>query len=465
MESIIEEIINNPYYVYEIINNYNLFNTELNIFISLCRQYFIKLRDSARTTTNIFYMHFIFRILYFFELNVNCNDPKNMDCIYLKNLIQLYKEIGIYDTYLKYVSGLQIRLQMYPSLKKTTQTGGGTASYIYILYILISILEADARLEITYTGGRRARYRGKKQYYSRKKRSLYKGGVRYDTLQAYDRQLTADFGTPPEKTAAYFSKLYALRNLYGSCVYQSLAIGNSSKAIGDIVKSYINNYDKTLKITEDSQKMNIVSNSIMYNKFLSFTSDLIINHYNESIKQFLINESEYYMQCLRDFNNEKHLYHNRKHKINYLEQQIITSDKEHREFVIKSIGSQLHLTDLYKTLDPDAGYILTYQCIYGTYKSGHAFNILYNTTNSKICVIDYENLPNIIAYMNLHSYISQIFGPFDNKITLMYSEPGFWENTAFEKTEIFKTLNEKLSIFKVLNNSYICFKKQLMTER
>lgn len=430
----IGDFIDNPYYVYEIINNYILFNEERKIFNTLCKKYFIRLYEKTATTerkaSDIFYMHFIFRILFYFESVVDCSDPKNPDCIYLKDLIQLYQQTGIYNMYLKYIAGLQITHQ-------TPQSGGDDThparmSYIYILYILFGILATDVNT-MTPVGGSASN--NTRRAHTRKRKRKMRGGVRYDTIAALDKQLVADFSIMPQTTSLYFSKLYTLRNLYGSCVYQSLAIGNNSKSLASIINRYVDATDNTIILNKNSVGVRLTSD--IFKKYVVYNKSDIEQF--TQIKDNLEYESHNYMISLQEFNDNKHNYHNRKHNIQYLEQRQIASQKEHLQFIFQSIGSQLHFTELYKTLDPHTGYILTYNCMWENVTAGHAFNLLYNTTNSKVCVVDYNNLPHAVIMLNI-SKITNIHGMYTT--TFMYSEPGFWENTDFEKQPLFNMLNK-----------------------
>jgi len=452
----------NPLYAAILIKNYHIFE-EINRIVKpailICLSQMANMQTYSPDAIKI--IHFLFAAIFTFEKNTDCSDPRRMDCIFLKNILDTLKEGEFYQAYLKFTSGMQISHQMHSLYARgggRHHGGGRRISLMYIILIILSML-ANA------------------------------GAIQINSANKYARQIVQDFSIYAEeydmKTAdpqtyfnLYFSKIATYYNKYGSCVYQSLALGASPKHINEL---HHNVYDKYG--TKESVMPALTNDiaSFFINSFTISIKDKVIddalyhvrkhghaiyNSLNTTYHDASIvgRDMEYFEKFVKapdELNNIYYLYINGPWEL--YETEIDAYKTKLRNAELESIKNKLHLPDvmgekLFDVFSPES-IIITIP----THIMGHMFTILYNTKNEKVGVYDYNgyikfkqdnNIQHTQGVFNNNarpepepefSIMNLLFGrpttlPMSQPFPMYILEPGFWENTNFD-SEIDSILN------------------------
>ena len=465
-----------------VINTYLYIKNSIMAMVALVKSYFIILRNKPSNMSkeaDIFYLNYLFNILFYFEKNTDCEDIYNVDCMFLKQLILMYKEVGFYQAYLKHTAAYQIKNKMY---KPTTVGGGVGGSMLYIIFIAIFTL-------------------------SRVK------AIHLDLFKELDRQLAQDltiydtddlqYTQPHIYYNLYYSKIISMYNKYGSCVLQSTTLGlNSSN-----VQYFYNNYYKNLEGNELGSfgmgvNMNMVElahmntpiaikqikqagydafnfikttydtdikNTIETEPFAQITNTGVVNKYLERVKraQDIIDKEKkskastvekiidsLYSSMTNIFAKPAPPSNNQKTAENTPPANFL------KEYELSAIKNQIHKLDTQyqNIIHTDEPIIITFAATLSSPFEGHAFNILYNTKTHKISIFDFNHISGFViknhldvskGYFqynkNAEDAVRYIADPDDyyknTPATLFISEPGFWAGTALEKINTFDKIN------------------------
>lgn len=374
----------------------------------------------------------------------------HLDCIFLKTILDGLKEGGFYQAYLKFTSGLQISNQMHGLYTK--QRGGTRQSLMFFVIIILSMLVNTGAIQIN-SGNKYARQI-----------------IQDFRLYADDYDMKTE--DPQTYFNLYFSKIATYSNSFGSCLYQSLAIGATPENLHGLHNMYKTHgtsgifpslypqkeREQTGYITLHTNKANpgTTYNALLHTKRVCFNIYSLLNdtYHNAFYTANIVeNNVNYFAQLATPKTHELYNEFLEQNKDNSLEHNATvkrTNDKFYESVItdeIAAIKSKLRLSDLMGEnlfgTNASEPVIITIPA----FISGHAFNFLYNTKNEKIGIYDYNHLqPSDIinhikvkdgvrrkAKLNIIEKIdSFIWSYLSNPGPMYILEPGFWDDTNFD---------------------------------
>lgn len=431
--------LQNPWLAVNIMSNYAILMKTMKVYTAMMAAYFDVLNERGihprdadkRTSRNIAMMHYLFSILFEYERGVDCSDAKGVDCIFLKELIAVYKASGFYEAYLNYVAQYQVKNKMHPAYGRVSGGGiaGGTPHcMMYIVMFAIMILAQVQSITI-------------------------------DLRDSFFKRVEIDFKvynqTAPEAISAdtYMQMLLPLllpmQNLYGSCVFNAVSYSNMPDVIEDVYENILtNNYDVMQALTAFTFPKSTRPSFVVHGAYFDLIRALSFEGIRSHAKRVYSGLIQIYENDEPATHSNTTSYMNKNSYMTLIKDAFvpnIPAQNAHYDHYISTIKNKLHLSNLAHntTLDVSKSpLIITFVGSWVTGLGGHAFNILYNTASDTLCIFDM----NSINYLHNSTAIDQttnVFTTHDVNILspVYFSEKGFWDGSEFEHYPAFDKLN------------------------
>ena len=478
-DSVLKGIHKNPFLLMNVIYNYAAFTEIVRVYTQYVKLYFEYINASTTESNSVKMIakkHYLFGALFYYEQHVDCSDPRTMDCIFLKGIIETYKTTGVYEQYVKYISQYQIQ----NTLTSASQKGGvrGYSIMYVIMFLLMSLLEIEmitvdrasafgerinSDLTVYYENiAKNAPELLNKQYLI-KLMSLNGGSLGVSSFQSLM------FNNPPDVVRNIY--LNKIRPEYNAIMASYIALGAVTKRFtkynvgSDLIYErgaktpfvlHTTSYTSIQQMRKHAQ--DVYTHLIQIYEMPPTTRDLEMHTPDTAYERYYANYATSYLQSLIPDTILSAIYDKD------------SANRAKYEEYAAEINNKMHISDLTQASEiniREEPLIITFVASI----DDQAFNLLYNTKNGKFCIFDIAFLEKLqkMSYdaENRYSVTNQYLKYEDDEdidtwwdilkakgrqmtgrshalppIRIFISEPGFWEGSAFENNDNFKNLNK-----------------------